>query len=331
MSNQSGISANEELLNLLHSAPGEAGDSFVAIVANISPDSTVVEFTEKCSSLEALIGCLADAPAYAFVHNGSKNPNSFDFFSYVPDLAPVRSKMLYASTKNTLLRQVGSNSVTEQPMVSEASEIADYVNGVYGKVSEASLLTESEKIGREINEEQRSMRVTQSHKLVSQSNGTPSALSFSVNSGSSDSLKSLLASNNLVTFVINMQTEQVEIADQKNIGGASDITLLAEHPTYTVFRNGELYYFIYSCPSGSKVKERMLYASNKQGFVNYFGEKEGITFTRIIEIGDAEELEVSLISSSNETEHQQHEESSRQTDGARKFNRPKGPARRRKA
>lgn len=331
MSNQSGISANEELLNLLRAAPSEAGDSFVAVVANISPDSTVVEFTEKCSSLEALLKALSESPAYVFVHNGAKNPNGHDFFSYVPDLAPVRAKMLYASTKNTLLRQVRSNSVTEQPMVSEAQEIADFVNGVYGKVTEASLLTESEKIGREINEEQRNMRATQSHKLVSQSNGTPSALSFSVNSGSSESLKSLLASNNLITFVINMNNEQVEIANQKNIGSASDITLQPEHPSYTVYRNGDLYYFIYSCPSGSKVKERMLYASNKQGFVNYFSEQEGITFTRIIEIGDAEELDISLISSANETEHQQHEEAARQTDGGRKFNRPKGPARRRKA
>lgn len=37
--------------------------------------------------------------------------STFAFFSYVPDHAPVRQKMLYASTQNTLVKSLGDSRI----------------------------------------------------------------------------------------------------------------------------------------------------------------------------------------------------------------------------
>lgn len=55
---------------------------------------------------------LADPPARA--RSLTPPPSStFAFLSYVPDHAPVRAKMLYASTRNTLVRALGDARFTE--------------------------------------------------------------------------------------------------------------------------------------------------------------------------------------------------------------------------
>lgn len=325
MSNQSGISANEELLNAIRTAEN---NGVVIIEAKISKDSTVVELKNKYNEVNNLLNDLDSEPSYILIKDNAKSPDLYDFISFVPDLAPVRSKMLYASTKNTLLRQIGSNVINKQVMLSEPQEIIDFINFSSNGGSEQTLLTESEKIGLQINEEQRNMRATQGHQLVSQNNGTPNSLTFEVNTGSG-SFNSLFESNNVIAFKINMDNEKVEIVEQKTINSPNEITLISDSPSYTIYKNGSLYYFIYSCPSGSKVKERMLYASNKQGFINHLSNNQ-INFTKILEIGDSDELELSLISSANETEFKQKEEASKVDNNAQKFNRPKGPARRKR-
>lgn len=38
--------------------------------------------------------------------------------------------------------------------------------------------------------------------------------------------------------------------------------------------------FIYTCPSGSKIKERMVYASTKQGFLATMGSEMGVEIAK---------------------------------------------------
>ena len=46
----------------------------------------------------------------------------------MPDSSPVRGKMLYASTKNTLIRQIGSNSIGKQAHLTDAEQLLDLGN-----------------------------------------------------------------------------------------------------------------------------------------------------------------------------------------------------------
>lgn len=75
---------------------------------------------------------------------------------------------------------------------------------------------------------------------------------------------------------INVPTETIELAEtgSTDAEGLSS-AISATEPRYTFFRYNHALegseqspvVFIYTCPSGSKIKERMVYASTKAGFL----------------------------------------------------------------
>lgn len=332
MSAQSGILAHPDLLKSLNEPNnGSAGsDKLIIVTAGISDDSTVVKFENKYDSLSALQSDLTSKPLYVFIKDLSKDPEHYHFVSYVPDDSHVRSKMLYASTKNTLVRQIGTNSIGKQLLLTEPEDFADILED--DTANHSSVLTESERANIEISHQQQKMKLAQNYlggrKLVSQTNGTPKSLIFDVNADAS-SIADLLNEYNVVSFKINMENEQIQAAAHANIGTPNDLQIITDHPSYTIYKNGTLYYFIYSCPSGSKVKDRMVYASNRSGFIAHLQDQEHLAFAKILEIGEPEELELSLLSKSSE-EEQAEEDASVGSASAPKFNRPRGPARKRK-
>ncbi|CCK68569.1 twinfilin TWF1 KNAG_0B01220 [Huiozyma naganishii CBS 8797] len=333
MSNQSGIFADQSLLDVFVSSPApDTGSQFRIITAKIPAEANKVELAKEYDTIDQLKADLDDAqPLYIFVKDYQQDPDCFHFVSYVPDNSPVRSKMLYASTKNTILRQVGSHKIGKQALLTEAGELSEFIN-IAGQTPQPtdSILTESEKIEKEINDQQRRMRTVapnlRGHELVSQNNATPGQLSFNVTI-EEPSLSTVLAQNNVISFRI--ENEEVKIVDRSRISSPEQLSLITEHPSYTVFQNGQLNYFIYTCPSGSKVKERMIYASNRRGFIQHLENEENLQFAKVIEIGEPEELEISLISKST-PEEIETEESTEQQNDTRRFNKPKGPGGRRR-
>ncbi|KAL3233038.1 Twinfilin-1 [Nakaseomyces bracarensis] len=328
MSNQSGILADQKLLDILSNDLSKGQTTF--ITAKISEDSTKVELDNEYSTLEQCTKGLGDSPLYIFyLGTASKQ---YQFFSYVPDASPVRAKMLYASTKNTMVRQIGGNSIGRQLLITESDELAESVNSDNGDDQKSNVLTESERSAQEIDAAQKkefysTYNSISGRELVSQTGGGPSVLQFDVRMN--DDIKNLLENDNVIAFKIDPSTEEVAICNKGAANDPKGLTFITEHPTYTIYKNGELYYFIYSCPSGSKVKERMLYASNKSGFIKFLQEKQGMEFTKTFEIGDSDELEVSLISygSKKQLDDDAAAEASKNT--TQKFSRPKGPGGRR--
>lgn len=327
MSSQSGIVAQQELLDFLHK-PYEGSQGIQVVTAAISDDSTSVQLQEEYHSLQELQSQLATEPRYVFVRDLEADPEQYVFVSYVPDSSPVRLKMLYASTKNTLVRQIGGNSIGRQLLATDASDLTDVLEN--GEAQQPSaMLTESERTEQEISQQQRRMKLG-SRKLVSQTNGAPTSLMFGIQSDGS-SIGQLLEQYNVLTFKIDLDSEQTQVVGKTNISEPKELQIVTEHPSYTIYRNGSLNYFIYSCPSGSKVKERMVYASNRLGFINHLKDQDQLTFARVIEIGDPEDLELSLISNSSHEEKRQEEEqeAAAASTSSRKFSKPKGPGRRR--
>ncbi|GAV48438.1 hypothetical protein ZYGR_0I07350 [Zygosaccharomyces rouxii] len=329
MSSQSGISAEQELIDFLHH-PSQGSQGLRIVTAGISNDFTTVQLKGGYDSLSQLESSLNNEPLYVFIKDLQKNPNQYVFVSYVPDSSPVRLKMLYASTKNTLVRQIGGNSIGKQTLLTDPTDFQDVLksNDVDSQQG-AAVLTESERAEIEISQQQQRMKLG-NRKLVSQTDGAPTSLMFDVKSGDS-TISELLQSFNVIYCKIDLDTEQIQVMDKSNISGPNQLQILPEHPSYTLYRNGSLDYFIYSCPSGSKVKERMVYASNRLGFINHLKDQDKLEFARIIEIGDPEDLELSLISNSSQEQQKQEEaeEAAARASSSRKFNKPKGPGRRR--
>lgn len=326
MSNQSGIVADQTLLDSLR---GLHSDGVVVITARISDDSTSVQLDKKYGSLKEAADDLGTNPLYIFAKGLLEDGSQYYFVSYVPDSSPVRAKMLYASTKNTLVRQIGSNSIGKQALLTEASELLGLADEK--DAQEDSALTQSERTDIEITQQQQRLKSSTFYpggrQLVSQTNGTPKALSFELTSGE-DSIEQLLKQYNVLSFSIDMSNEQIQVKSKSNISSPRDLKITSEHPSYVVYRNGSLYYFIYSCPSGSKVKDRMVYASNRSGFISRLQDEQKLKFARVVEIGEPSELEYSLISSSS-AEEQAQEEAKAQSATTTKFSRPRGPTRKR--
>ncbi|SCV04474.1 LANO_0G10418g1_1 [Lachancea nothofagi CBS 11611] len=320
MSNQSGITANESLLSEVallidNASTGEA------VVAEISPDNTAVQLKSVLSSLEELreFVIAESKPFYIFIHGGS----GIVFVSYVPERSPVRAKMLYASTKNTVLRQIGSNHISKQLLFSSPEELTPS-SWTSDFSRETAPLTDAEQISASISQQQQFETTRGGQPLVSQTGGTSHTLSFKISSD--EPIPKLLTRYNLVIFAIDLVKEEVEVLQTSNVAKSSDIpTLLkAGHPTYNIYKNHGKFHFIYSCPSGSKVKERMLYASNKSGFIKHLSEVDQLAITSVSEIGNSDELELSQLDQTESTV----QDVTKPVPGQLKFSRPKRPGRR---
>ncbi|SCU89897.1 LAME_0E06062g1_1 [Lachancea meyersii CBS 8951] len=320
MSNQSGITANEALLSQIGSLINDTSSGAV-VVAEISLDNTTVGLHSVLPSLEKLRDFASQnvEPLYFFIREGS----GIIFVSYVPETSPVRAKMLYASTKNTVLRQVGSNHVSQQLLLSLPEELTSETWSSLGS-GENAPLTEAEQISSSISEQQQLEHARGGHQLVSQTGGTSHTLSFKISSG--QPIPDLLEKYNLLIFSINLAKEQVEVLETTQISETSQIIsfLRSDHPTYNLYNSQGKLHFIYSCPSGSKVKERMLYASNKSGFITHLADVDKLTLDSVSEIGDASELELSKL------DHPTAKvlDTSKPAPGQLKFSRPKRPGRR---
>ena len=69
------------------------------------------DFFDDLSSLDALLK--NDEAAYVLLRRHDNSPNGYVAVTYVPDHAPVRQKMLFASTRLTLVRELGTERFRE--------------------------------------------------------------------------------------------------------------------------------------------------------------------------------------------------------------------------
>lgn len=351
MSTQSGITASNQVL-----------DAFKTVKSNNSPliirvnkDNTELEvdpdFSHSTSDLFLdVANYLYDTqPHSAYLVIPVNNGDDAIFASYIPDDAPIREKMLYASTKSTLLTQLGSGNF-KKPHVFAWSEIKEVSQENFDRETKVSQLdsplTEEEKLLQQIKSLQ-SFSIAEllakqhdgfKRQLASMHDTSPatgtgagvstgsSGLAFKLSSELESSFKSFSKPHHLLTFAIDLATETVNLTSSvENVSPDNLIEKLTgntsseAHPQYGLYSyNPESAAFIYSCPSGSKVKERMVYASSKKNLVEYIKSNIGFKIDKNLEVGDLDELDL------REFEDQKEET----TTNRLKFNKPKGPRRR---
>lgn len=239
------------------------------------------------------------------------------FVSYIPDEAPVRSKMLYASTKNTLLRALPP--VEHVVFVSNPDEISTagwekYLEST--KADNSHIMTESELSLLKVKDVER-VEQFKPRSLAQHANNGLMLVVDDTNIKEMLTIKKLV-DGTLVTLKIDGETLKLDelksdIAVDKLIQSLDDTC-----PLYHIYVNNEQYYFIYTCPSGSKVRDRMVYAANKGPLLSEF-KKWGLNFKETFEIGDPSELEISALSKPESTNIVTNNK-----NGLR-FSKPKGP------
>ncbi|CCG22265.1 Twf1 protein [Candida orthopsilosis Co 90-125] len=355
MSTQSGITVSEQLSN-------EVKNDTSTIIIKVSPDSTQLipdtSFTQPSSTslssvfeqLHSYISKQYPQPVYIIIPYKSSKV----FVSFIPDSAPIKQKMLYASTKNTLLSNLGSSSFAYKFAWTELDELsAEYLEKVINEDGESGPLTEDEKILQNLNNKSHMQGHEYGFKreLASMSSPSSSATSdilYKFDGELENEFQSLASDANdqrLLVFNIDLGSELIKLTTKDtNVGLNSLVKKLQDNspsgPTYSIYNySPNKYTFIYSCPSGSSVKDRMIYAASKNSLINHLKTylNEGVILDKNLEVGDLDELELSELEvvdddtpgsgTATPTSTSSSASANKPSNGL-KFSKPKGPRRR---
>lgn len=406
MSTQSGITISSQLNDAYKNLSTNSAliiklsSDFTELIPDqiITGSDNTTSTTKDITILEPMFEKLINQISQEFPHPSyiviSYNSNQY-FISFIPDIAPIKQKMLYASTKNSLITSLGGNKLIKKFAWTELDELTlnyfiksiDDDQGSNIKKEEEEelnlLLTEDEITLQKLNN--LSLYSTTNHhhhgfkkKLPSMTNDDGSTTgsgnadqdilykftpelteqlqsiienSSPESSNDNDNKKSLISFNidttkELLTLKsIDTQIEINQLIDTLNNHTSSRIS-----PQYILYNYqiGKLA-FIYSCPSGSSVKDRMIYASFKNSLINHLNQlikstniDDDIIIDKNIEVGDLDEIELSQLQDANELIHDTNtngnnnsssnslssNNSSLSSKNGLKFNKPKGPRRR---
>lgn len=123
---------------------------------------------------------------------------------------------------------------------------------------------------------------------------------------------------------MNISSETISLASSTTTEPSHlSTTISTTSPRYSFYRYSSpstpaAIVFIYTCPSGSKIKERMLYASSRAAVVAIAEKEAGLSVAKKMEASGPDEL----------TEAVLEEEFKPRVEVKRAFERPKRPGRR---
>ncbi|KFX98856.1 hypothetical protein V497_01755 [Pseudogymnoascus sp. VKM F-4516 (FW-969)] len=325
---QSGITASAELtaaFNDLVATPSQRGLLVTIDKEKLLPGSAIESSSSDFfSDLDNLAPHIKDnEAAYIILRRYPDASDSFIAVTYVPDAAYVRQKMLFASTRLTLIRELGIERFRETIFATTKAELtADGFRKHDEHVELEAPLTEEEQtlgaVKRAESEEGRGSSVKRSH--ISDHFAMP------ISDDAMGSLKKLGESgggDNLVQLKINISSETIELASTSTATLPElSTTISSSEPRFSFFKHSHddstSIIFIYTCPGASKIKERMLYASSRQGVVSVAEKGAGLKIAKKIEASDPDELSPESI----------EEEFKPKVEVKKAFDRPKRPGRR---
>ncbi|KAI3406273.2 TWF1 [Candida oxycetoniae] len=348
MSTQSGIVVSQELLDVFNTEDN-------ALVVKISPDSTQLipdkSFTFVDNSPSSIISSLHTflakefpQPSYIIVPYDSTKV----FISFIPDSAAIKQKMLYASTKSTLLASLGSYNFKYKFSWTELDEVDfGYLEKCVKEERLSGPLSKDEELLQSMNQQHSNYAQLGFKRELVSMNSSSSDILYQFDEKLETEFNSLVANADkfrLVIFSIDVSQELIKldnIIDEVNVDQL--IKTLADNvspgPKYIIYNYSvNEYAFIYTCPSKSSVKDRMIYAASKNSLINllktkYLNNGE-VTLNKNLEVGDLDELDVSQLhkedGNASETSSVATPSSSSSTtsNNGLRFSKPKGPRRR---
>ncbi|CAG8483046.1 13624_t:CDS:10 [Funneliformis caledonium] len=311
MSHQSGIRVSQELADVFAKAVSEKNLRLLRI--SIINESLVPNGTKEIAdNWESDFAGVSDfleekTPCYILYRLDSKSSTGdyeWIFMTYVPDISKVRDKMLYASTRATLLKELGDSRFVDSVYGTTTAEFSLEGYQKHRRHKEADApLTEREKELAEVKTAEANANAFSYSTRKSHAAG----ISFPMSDEAIQAIQGLLQpdlTNNFVKLFLDIKKETIELDETVNI----NIDNLAksfptDSPRYAFYVYQHTHdgvdvisnIFIYTCPPNSKIRERMLYSSCR-GSVITFAEKEaGISITKKLETNDPEDFTKSYI------------------------------------
>lgn len=336
MSHQTGIKASPSLKALFIEAKDEQSHHRVIKVTidTLSDPEQLVECGLESASgtwendFDKVGTLLKDKEAcyvfYKFDRNPEDEVTKWLLVIYIPDNAPVRSKMLFASTKSTLKTEFGgAQFIVDEVNATIKSELTynGYQDHVEHKAAPVPLSLEEMEIQRIKESEVRTdVSVDTKHQ-------TMQGLAFPMSDASKDAL--MMLKEGRVTYVqltLDIERETVELGATETVDTNGLRRVVPDKgSTYNFFcfkhtHEGDYkedIVFIYSMGGySSSIKERMLYSSCKSPCLAAVEEGLGIEIVKKIEIDSEDPITEAFLMDAVHPIRNVHRS---------KFEKPKGP------
>ncbi|CAF0906034.1 unnamed protein product [Adineta steineri] len=305
MSHQSGITANE----LLRGKFAEMKDGHIRVVVVVIENETLLAKEEHNvertfdEDFDKFIPPLVkqNRPGYYFVRLDSISEisgHNWLLIVYIPDETKVRERMLYASTVATLKREFGSAYITEEIRATSMDEmtIKSFHQHVRTQAAPPPRTNnELDKLENQAAEANADISVDSRHQTLQ-------GLMFQFDENVIEALHLFKKQDvDYVQLEIDHEKERTLLSHSESHVTPEQIQKLLPDNAgrYHIYRfkhdfNNETInstFFLYSVPGhGSKIKQRMVYASCKESVIDTIEKKFGINFDRKLEVCDITDL-----------------------------------------
>jgi twinfilin-like protein len=207
--------------------------------------------------------------------------------------------MLFASTRLTLVRELGGEHFPESLFVTEAAELSEAGWEKHRKHEESETpLTAEEESLRGIREaEALESRGTGGQGLVQ-----GGRIAIRADANISSALQALTGGDggeNLVQLRMDPPSETLQLVSTSSASPSQLSTAIDKsEPRFSFYRHDDPEHsivFISTCPSGAKIKERMLYAASRANVISLAQSEGGLKVSKRIEATNPEEVTEQVI------------------------------------
>ncbi|KAJ6183980.1 hypothetical protein N7519_005281 [Penicillium mononematosum] len=233
---------------------------------------------------------LLKPPLYLLLRRPSTASNALIALTYIPSNAPVRAKTLFASTRSTLTRELGTEKFASTVFATEEDEILGQDAWRERDGEGPNAISREDMMG----EKERELEAVRKAEAEAR-NGTPGRdigiggsfgpgsgsgmrVSMPVDEGAKSALRDL-QDGGLVQLTVDIPTEKIVLADSQSGVEANSVAthISSSSPRYSFYHypGSDVVIFVYTCPTGSSIKERMLHASSRRNAITV-AEQEGL-------------------------------------------------------
>ncbi|KIM55952.1 hypothetical protein SCLCIDRAFT_1220783 [Scleroderma citrinum Foug A] len=271
----SGIGVSQELIQAFSAAVETKNIRFIKVV--IHNESLVPAASFNVSgSLEddlAQLGSHLDDSDPCYILARLDDPTSEWFtIAYVPDTASVRNKMLYASTRNSLTKSLGSTVFTDSIFATSKGDITPEAYAAHKRhLAAPQPMSAREQEIADIRAAEREAGVVYEGSRAKQNHLGQGTVGYQWSPEAEDAVKRLGdgEGNHVVVLQIDVSAETLVLGADSDAEVDTLRTLIpTSDPSFSLFAwsnthsaTGRDVVFIYSCPSSSPIKYRMVYSS----------------------------------------------------------------------
>ncbi|KAI1863526.1 hypothetical protein JX265_008743 [Neoarthrinium moseri] len=305
---QSGISASQELVSQFNNLLSD--NSIFGLLVTIQGESLVpvttlpsssADFAGNLSTLTPHIQ--ANEALYILLRRGAQPPGLVAV-TYVPDTAKVRQKMLFAATRLTLVRELGSEHFAETIFATTPAELTPQGFEKHDRHAElAAPLTEEERTLGEVKRAEAEAGSGTGVREIHLSKSMNMPIAADALAGLSEMARG--EGSGIVMLKINPSTEIVELDPATSSASPSSVAELVSsispnEPRFTFWRYTHTHagaesspvLFFYTCPAaaGKSIKFRMMYPLMKRAVLTVAEGEAGLQVEKKFEVEEPSEI-----------------------------------------